>query len=90
MGDHSKAGINTMFNTGTVVGFSANVFGSGFQPTFLPSFTWGGAEGVQTYRLEKAMATAARVMQRRGHTFSKDDADLFRTIYERSGEFRSW
>lgn len=90
MGDHSKAGINTMFNTGTVVGFCASVFGGGFQPTFLPSFTWGGVEGMQTYRLDRAMATAARVMERRGLVFSAEDADLFTAIFERSQGYRSW
>ena len=62
MGDHSKMGINTMINTGTVIGFSANVFGEGFPSTFIPSFSWGGAPGLTTYRLDKAMATAARVL----------------------------
>ncbi len=90
MGDHSKAGINTMFNTGAVVGFSASIFGSGFQPVFLPSFTWGGVEGMQTYRLDKAVATAERVFQRRGHAFGPEEAMLFAAIFNRSQKYRSW
>ena len=81
MGDHGKAGINTMFNTGTVVGFSANVFGAGFLPTFLPSFSWGGLGDRTTYRLDKAIATATRVMQRRGHAFSDADRALFTHLF---------
>ena len=65
MGDHSKCGINTMFNTGTVVGVSANVFGAGFPPKHIPSFGWGGAGGFETYALDKALDTARRVMDRR-------------------------
>ena len=88
MGDHSKAGINTMFNTGTVVGFSANVFGEGFPRPYIPSFSWGGAGGFQTYRLDKALATAERVLVRRGQTLTDDHRRLFQTIYERTEAFR--
>jgi hypothetical protein len=59
MGDHSKSGINTMFNTGTVVGVSANVFGGGFPRTFVPSYSWGGASGFIDYRIDKALEVAA-------------------------------
>ncbi len=90
MGDHSKAGINTMFNTGTVVGFCASIFGAGFQPSFLPSFTWGGVEGMQTYRLDKALATAERVLQRRGGTMRPEEATVFEEIFNRSQKYRSW
>lgn len=65
MGDHSKCGINTMFNTGTVVGVGANVFGGGFPPTHVPSFSWGGAEGFEHYRLDKMFETTERVFARR-------------------------
>ena len=65
MGDHSKSGINTMFNTGTVVGVAANIFGSGFPPKHIPGFSWGGAEGFETYDVERALSTARRVMERR-------------------------
>lgn len=83
MGDHSKCGINTMFNTGTVVGISANIFGSGFPRNFIPSFAWGGAQGFQTYRLEEAMATARRVMERRNVPFTDADAAIFAEVFER-------
>lgn len=65
MGDHGKSGINTMFNTGTVAGVAAQIFGGGFPPKFLPSFSWGGAEGLEEYRLEEALITAHRMMSRR-------------------------
>jgi UDP-N-acetylglucosamine diphosphorylase/glucosamine-1-phosphate N-acetyltransferase len=86
MGDHSKAGINTMFNTGTVVGFSANIFGEGFPRTFLPSFSWGGAGGVTTYRMDKAIATAERVMARRQEVFTAAHGRLFEAVSLASGE----
>ena len=65
MGDHSKCGINTMFNTGTVVGVSSNIFGSGFPRNYVPSFSWGGANGFTTYNLEKVFEVAEKVMKRR-------------------------
>lgn len=65
MGDHSKCGINTMFNTGTVVGVSANIFGSGFPRNYIPSFSWGGASGFTEYNIDKALRTASLVMERR-------------------------
>jgi UDP-N-acetylglucosamine diphosphorylase/glucosamine-1-phosphate N-acetyltransferase len=89
MGDHSKCGINTMFNTGTVVGVSANIFGPGFPPTFVPSFSWGGADGFQEYRLSKAMETANLVMERRGMQLSQDDRAILNHISQYSMVFRS-
>lgn len=83
MGDHSKCGINTMFNTGTVVGMSANIFGSGFPRNFIPSFAWGGAQGFQTYRLDEAIATARRVMERRQVPFTPADAAIFAEVFAR-------
>ncbi|MEL7160781.1 MAG: hypothetical protein AAFN92_08485 [Bacteroidota bacterium] len=88
MGDHSKAGINTMFNTGTVVGFSCNVFGEGFPRTFIPSFSWGGAGGFQTYRQDKALATAERVMTRRKQELTEAHRAVFAHIFAESGEYR--
>lgn len=90
MADHSKAGINTMFNTGTVIGFSANVFGEGFPRTFIPSFSWGGASGYMTYRMDKALATAQRVMERRGVELTEADEKVFAAVFEESNEFRRW
>ncbi len=82
MGDHSKSGINTMFNTGTIVGFSANVFGGDFPPKFIPSFGWGGASGITEYDLEKALEVAKRVMQRRNVKLTSAYEKLFRHLYE--------
>lgn len=81
MGDHSKTAINTMFNTGTVVGFSSNVFGAGFPPKYFPSFGWGGNESMQEYKLAKAIETAKAVYARRDKEFTKDDEQLFETIF---------
>ncbi|HYE76463.1 MAG TPA: putative sugar nucleotidyl transferase, partial [bacterium] len=65
MGDHAKAGINTMFNTGTVVGVGANVFGAGYPRNFIPAFAWGGAQGFDTFKLGQMLEVAERVMERR-------------------------
>lgn len=88
MGDHSKCGINTMFNTGTVVGFSANIYGGGFQNKFIPSFHWGGNEASTNYQLEKAMETAAKVMQRRNVDFTDADQQIFTAIYQQTENYR--
>lgn len=90
LGDHSKCGINTMFNTGTVVGFSSNVFGSGFPRNFIPSFAWGGPSGFTTYLPDKAKATANRVMKRRNMTLDDIDSRLFDAIFEMSKAYRIW
>ena len=84
MGDHSKCGINTMFNTGTVVGFSANIFGAGFPRTFIPSFSWGGAAGFSAYRLDKALDTAQRMMARRELALSEADRRIFEHIFHQA------
>ncbi len=89
MGDHSKAGVNTMFNTGTVVGVSSNVFGAGFPPKFIPSFAWGGAQGLTTYKLEKGLEVAERVMARRKIRLGAREERLFRTIFTLTKEERS-
>lgn len=88
MGDHSKCGINTMFNTGTVVGVSANIFGAGFPRNFVASFTWGGASGVITYKLDKVFEVAEKVMQRRGIELSEDDKNILTTVFEKSSQYR--
>ena len=82
MGDHSKSGINTMFNTGTVVGVSSNVFGSGFPDKYIPSFSWGGCESSTTYRLDKCLEVAKRVMARRDIELSPDDETVFRHVFD--------
>ncbi len=90
MGDHAKAGINTMFNTGTVVGVSANVFGAGFPRTFIPSFAWGGAQGFTTYNVERALDTARRMMDRRKVDLTPEYECLFRKVFELSQWERWW
>jgi len=82
MGDHSKCGINTMFNTGTVVGVSANIFGSGFPPKFIPSFSWGGAEWIRTFLFDKAMEVARRMMERRGLEMSTAEENMLKAVFE--------
>lgn len=77
MGDHSKCAINTMFNTGTIVGVNCNIFGEGMPPKFVPSFSWGGAQGLATYNLEKAMAVAETVMNRRKIPFTSKYKKMF-------------
>ena len=81
MGDHSKCGINTMFNTGTVIGINANIFGSGFQRNFIPSFSWGGTAKMEKYNLLRAKNTAKAVMKRKGVKFDDIDNDIFDHIY---------
>ena len=88
MGDHSKAGINTMFNTGTVVGVSANIFGGGFPRNFIPSFSWGGSSGMKTYKLEKAYEVCERVMERRKIEFAKQDQAILLHVFEESNKWR--
>lgn len=90
MGDHSKCGINTMFNTGTVVGVSANIYGEGFPRNFIPSFAWGGAKGFQEYRLNKALEVAEKVMQRRNKTLEETEIHMFREIFERTQKYRQF
>ncbi len=89
MGDHSKCGINTMFNTGTVVGVSANIFGSGFPRNFIPSFSWGGASGFTTYKIPKAFETAELVMKRRDKELNDIEKSILEEIFRRTSEFRN-
>jgi UDP-N-acetylglucosamine diphosphorylase/glucosamine-1-phosphate N-acetyltransferase len=88
MGDHSKCGINTMFNTGTVVGVSANIFGSGFPRNFVPSFSWGGASGFVTYLTRKAFEVAKIVMDRRHVEFTEQDKAILEHVFEESKKWR--
>lgn len=82
MGDHSKSAIGTTFNTGTTVGAHSNVFGSGFPPTYIPSFAWGGHDNSDTYQLDKAMITAEKVMARRDVALTETDKQLFQSIFD--------
>jgi len=88
MGDHSKAGINTMFNTGTVVGISSNIFGAGFQRNFIPSFAWGGTAGFKNYQLEKAIEVIKRVYARRKKDFDSTEDYIIRKAYDLSYKYR--
>jgi len=88
MGDHSKCGINTMFNTATVVGVSANIFGSGFPDKFVPSFTWGACDSSTTYEFSKAMETADRMMGRRNRQLSSEETEMLRYVFEHTAHQR--
>lgn len=88
MGDHSKCAINTMFNTGTVVGVCANIFGSGFPRNFVPSFSWGGSQGFTTYLTSKAFEVAKIVMSRRNLEFTEQDEYILTTIFNQTEAFR--
>jgi len=88
MGDHSKCAINTMFNTGTVVGVSANIFGSNFPRNFIPSFSWGGAAGFSTYQINKAKETADLVMKRKNEVFDEVEARILEQVFEISKKHR--
>lgn len=89
MGDHSKSGINTMFNTGTVVGVCCNVFGAGYPPKFIPSFSWGGSGGLEEHSLEEAIRTARMVMARRKVELTPEGENLLRKIFELTSGERS-
>ena len=82
MGDHSKSGINTMFNTGTVVGLGSNIYGGGFPNTVIPNFSWGGSGGFEDYRLEKLFETAERVYERRGLKLSDTEKAILSFVFE--------
>lgn len=88
MGDHSKCGINTMFNTGTVVGISANIFGSNFPRNFIPSFSWGGFSGFTTYQIPKVNEVATTVMKRRGLEYNEEEQKILEHIFEITTKYR--
>ncbi len=90
MGDHSKCAINTMFNTGTVIGVFANIYGAGFARNFIPDFSWGGPEGYRTYKFAEACETASIVMARRGLVFDELEKAILYHIYDHTARFRTW
>ncbi len=90
MGDHAKCGINTMFNTGTVVGVGANVFGEGFPRNYIPSFAWGGSKGYSTFRFDKFKEMTETVMQRRNLELNSDEKEILEHIYTVSAKHRFW
>lgn len=81
MADHSKCGINTMFNTGTVIGVSSNIYGHGYQRNYIPSFAWGGTTGLKTYDIDKAIEVAEKMYQRRNVVMSQQDKEILRNVY---------
>lgn len=89
MGDHSKCGINTMFNTGTVVGVNCNIYGAGFPRNFVPSFSWGGSGGYKLYQFEKAIETASKVMARRGKELDQVERNILEKVYEMTEKNRA-
>lgn len=90
MGDHSKTGINTMLNTGTVIGVSTNLYGSGFPRNFVPSYAWGGAQGYKTNRVDKALEVAEKIMARKSIPLTKEDRVILEHIFHQTATFRNW
>jgi UDP-N-acetylglucosamine diphosphorylase/glucosamine-1-phosphate N-acetyltransferase len=90
MADHAKCGINTMFNTGTVVGVSANVFGSGYPRNFIPDFAWGGAQGFELYALNKVFETTDKVFERRGRVFDDIEKEILIKVFELTQSYRNF
>jgi len=84
MGDHSKTAINTALNTGTTIGVCSTVFGSGFPPSYIPSFSWGGGESLVRHKFEKAIETARKVWARKNINQTEEDEKILKTIFERS------
>lgn len=90
MGDHSKCGINTMFNTGTVVGVACNLFGAGFPRQFVPDFSWGGASGFVTHKLTAVDKTASLVLVRRGKEYNEMEQEIMHYLYQDTARERTW
>lgn len=88
MADHSKCAINTMFNTGTVAGVSANIFGAGFPRNFIPDFSWGGSHGFETYTLKKMFETAEKVFERRDLAFDEEEQNILKAVFELTSAYR--
>lgn len=90
MGDHSKTGISTMLNTGTFIGVNANIFGTGFPPKFIPSFSWGASEKLSTFRIDEALEVARKVFERRKMKFDLTEEKILRHVFEESTKHRAW
>jgi len=90
MGDFCRTGINTMLNTGTVMGVSTHVFGGGFPPKFVPSFSWGGAEGLETYILDLALEGADRHLGLKGMRLSPEEKEVLMSVYYQTAKYRTW
>ncbi len=90
MADHAKCGINTMFNTGTVVGVCCNIFGSGFPRNFVPDFSWGGAHGFEVFSINKAFEVAEKVFERRSLPFNEMEKEILTSIFDQTEKFRKY
>jgi UDP-N-acetylglucosamine diphosphorylase/glucosamine-1-phosphate N-acetyltransferase len=90
LADHAKCGINTMFNTGTVVGVGANIFGAGFPRNFIPGFSWGGAQGFDTFVLNKFYKMAEAMCARRNVAFTEEDREIIKEVFNQTAKFRFW
>lgn len=90
MGDYSRCGINTMFNTGTVVGVGANIFGGGFMPKFIPSFSWANEVELSSYRLDKFEETVERILGRRNKILNNVEKSILTHIFNHTSKFRNW
>lgn len=88
MADHAKCAINTMFNTGTVIGVSTNLFGSGFPRNFVPDFSWGGNQGFEVYPLKRVFETASQVYNRRGANFNEIEQKILSHIFGLTEKYR--
>jgi hypothetical protein len=88
MADHAKCAINTMFNTGTVAGVSANIFSAGFPRNFIPDFAWGGAHGFDVYTLEKMLQTAEKVFERRNMKLDDKEAAILSHVFDITKKYR--
>jgi hypothetical protein len=84
MGDHSKTGINTMLNTGTVVGVFCNIYGDGYQRNFIPSFSWGGTHGFKLYNKKRFLKVAEAVMSRRGISFNDTEKEMLLYLHDKA------
>jgi len=90
MGDHSKTGISTMLNTGTVVGVGCNIYGSGFPRQFVPSFSEGGAHGYEIHTLKTVFSTAEKAMIRRNRVLTDEDQRILTAVFDRSASYRKF
>ena len=90
MGDHSKCGINTMFNTGTIIGVSANIFGGNFPRNFIPSFSWGGSGGFSTYVMNKVNEVATVVMKRKHVEYDEHEKKILQHIFDETEKYRNF
>ena len=90
MGDHSKCGINTMFNTGTIIGVSANIFGGNFPRNFIPSFSWGGSGGFSTYVMNKVNEVATVVMKRKHVDYDEQEKKILQHIFDETEKYRNF